>query len=82
MLAYMNSNVLARIGMYLLNKLTDTTGRAHDVGCSGDGVASKLTISRRYSDMSNRLTAPTDSLESQVADSEVHFESHAAIQPI
>jgi hypothetical protein len=44
----MTCEVLARIGTALLNKLTEKTGLAHNVGYSGDGGVSRITFAIYY----------------------------------
>jgi hypothetical protein len=77
-----NCDVLARIGMALLNQLMETTGLARNAGCSRDRAANTLTFSIHYFNMPYRLTAPNNSMESRAADSEVDLEEHVIIRLI
>jgi hypothetical protein len=60
---YVSCDVLARIGMILLNKLMGTAGRAENAGCSGNEVASTTTFLYVISMMFYRRTIPSNSIE-------------------
>jgi hypothetical protein len=45
---YVSCNVVARIGRIHLNKLMGTTGRAQNVGCSGNEVVTRATFCIHY----------------------------------
>jgi hypothetical protein len=45
---YVGCDPVARIETDLLNQLMGTTGRAQNIGYSGDGIESMVTFSKRY----------------------------------
>jgi hypothetical protein len=78
----MMHDILARIGTTPLKKLMETAGRAENVRCSEEGKANITTFLYVISDLLYQLAAPSDTIESRGADSDIDHERHATIQPL